>query len=257
MNLGLDGKVAMVAAATSGLGLAVATELAAEGARVAICGRDPGRLAAAQRAVSEAGTAGPAHATRLDVRDEAATRAWVETVTAHWGGPHIVVTNGAGPPPGPPEEFTVKDYRDAVETSMLPHIGLVLSALPALRAAGWGRILMIASETVREPIPRYSLSGTARLGLLGFARSLVSSLGAAGVTVNVLAPGYHHTPALDRQFGAGVEEALARIGREIPLGRVGRPEELAAAAAFLASERASFITGTLLLVNGGATRGTP
>ncbi|HXA57828.1 MAG TPA: SDR family oxidoreductase [Streptosporangiaceae bacterium] len=253
MDLGLTGKIALVAAASSGLGLAVARRLATEGADVAICGRDPERLSAAQVAVDAAGP-GRVWAHQVDVRSEDAVQSWVSTVAGLAGALHIVVTNGSGPPPGPVDAFAVGDYRAALETSLLPHLSLVLAALPHLRAAGWGRILMIASETVRQPIPRYGLSNTARPGLAGFCKSLVHSLGPGELTVNVLAPGYHRTPALTRQFAAlpGLREA--EITKDIPLGRIGEADEFAAVAAFLASVPAAFVTGTVQLVDGGANR---
>ncbi|WP_119730145.1 SDR family NAD(P)-dependent oxidoreductase [Thermomonospora amylolytica] len=256
MDLGLTGRVAMVAGASSGLGLAVAERLALEGCDVAICGRDPDRLADAARRVEAAGK-GRVLSRVVDVRSDAEVAQWVAVTVREMGALHIVVTNGAGPPPGPVEAFGPADYRDALDTSLLPHIALVLAALPHLRAAGWGRILMVASETVRQPIPRYGLSNTARPGLLGFAKSLVDSLGPGDVTVNVLAPGYHRTPALERQFGDEADRRIAEIAKGIPLGRVGDPADFAAVAAFLASRPAGFVTGTVQLVDGGATKGIP
>lgn len=254
MDLGLAGRVALVAGASSGLGRAVAGSLAAEGCALSICGRDPDRLAGAADELRAAGP-GKVLARVLDVTDEAAVRDWVGATVAEYGALHVVVTNGGGPPPGPVESFGLAEYRRAVDTTLLPHIGLTLAALPHLRAAGWGRVLLVASETVRQPIPRYGLSSTVRPGLLGFARSLVYSLADSGVTVNVLAPGYHDTGGLRRQFGERADEELARIGAQIPVGRVGRTADFGAVAAFLASDAAGFITGTTLLVDGGATRG--
>jgi 3-oxoacyl-[acyl-carrier protein] reductase len=254
MDLAINGRVALVAGASSGLGRAVALALAAEGCAVSICGRDPERLAATAAALTRAGASDVRHQV-VDVTDETSVAGWVADTAGQWGAVHIVVTNGGGARPGTVDDFTLDDYRAAAETVLLPHIGLALAALPHLRAAGWGRILLIASETARQPIPRYGLSSTLRPALLGFARSLVPSLGAGDITVNVLAPGYHDTPGLRRQFPTNADEQLARIAADIPVGRVGRVEDFGAAAAFLAGSAASFITGTCLLVDGGATRG--
>ena len=256
MDLGLSGRVALVSGASSGLGLAVACELAAEGAHVAICAREPVRLAAAAAALDRAGP-GRVLSRALDLRDETAVRAWVDGVAAELGALHVVVSNAGGPPGGPLAELDLAAYRDALETSLLTHVGLVGAALPHIRRAGWGRVLMVASETVRQPTPRYGLSSVARLGLLGFAKTLVHELGPGEITVNVLAPGYTRTPNLERQVRGDVEAGLAAMARDaaIPLGRIARPEEFAAAAAFLASARASFITGTVQLVDGGRTAG--
>lgn len=254
MDLGLTDRVALVAAGSSGLGLGAARALAAEGAHVALCGRDPDRLAAAAALVSAAGP-GRVVATRVDLRDEAAAAGWVDATAAEFGGLHVVVTNGAGPPPGTVTEFGLADYRAALDTTLLPHIGLALAALPHLRAAGWGRLLLIASETVKQPIPRYGLSNVVRVGLVGFAKSLVREVGAAGITVNVLAPGYHRTPAVERQLGDAPEARLAEFAAGIPLGRLGDPADFGAVAAFLAGAQAGFVTGEVLLVDGGAHRG--
>jgi 3-oxoacyl-[acyl-carrier protein] reductase len=256
VDLGLHGRVALVAGASSGLGYAVAHALAVEGCVLSVCGRNPERLDAAVNALRVAG-GGKVLGRVVDVTDDAARADWVAETVAELGGLQIVVANGGGPPPGGVEDFAPDAYRRAADTAVLPHIGLVLAALPYLREAGWGRVLIVASETVRQPIARYGLSSTVRPALLGFARSLAQSLGPCGVTVNVLAPGYHDTEGLRRQFpdDASAAEGLAEIAAGVPVGRLGRPADFGAVAAFLASEAASFVTGTTLLVDGGATRG--
>lgn len=255
MDLGIRDRVALVAAGTSGLGLAVARNLAAEGVRVSLCGRDPRRLAEARDVVAAAGD-GRALACEVDVRDGTAVADWVSRTVAEFGSVHIVVGNSGGPQPGALDSIEPEQYPDAFAACVQPQITLAHAALPYLRAAGWGRILLVASETARQPIVRYGLSSTVRPALLGFARTLAQTLGPAGITVNVLAPGYHRTPGLERQFGTDTEPELARIGQRIPLGRLGRPADFGAVAAFLASEPAGFITGTCLLIDGGATKGT-
>lgn len=252
MDLGVRGKVALVAGGSAGIGLEIARDLVREGATVSISGRDPDRLAAA---ADELG--GRVGTRRLDIRDAAAVRAWVEDTAAEHGALHMVVTNAGGPPAGPTSDFGLEDYRAAVELSMLAHIGLVQTALPHLRRAGWGRVLMITSETVRELIPKFALSNVARPGLVGYAKTLVQELGAGEITVNVLAPGYTATAALLDGVTGDVQRELHKIATEagIPLGRVARPEEVAAAGTFLLSDRAGFITGTVQVVDGGRALG--
>ncbi|WP_133912228.1 SDR family NAD(P)-dependent oxidoreductase [Streptomyces sp. NBC_00582] len=256
MNLGLSGRAALVAASSSGIGLAVAKVLAAEGADVSICGRDPGRLAAAHREVDASGP-GRVLSRVVDLRDEHAAAAWVRHTAEEFGALHVVVSNSGGVPFGPVQDFEVAQYREAVNDNLLPHVSLSLAAAPYLRAAGWGRIVMITSESVRQPHPGSGLSSVARLGVLGFAKGLVEAFGPAGVTVNVLAPGFHRTPILDVQYGDRVEERLAEVAAGIPLGRIGRAEDLGALVAFLASTQAAFVTGTVLVADGGNTRAIP
>lgn len=257
MDLGLDGKVAIVAGASSGIGLAIAEELAREGARVAICGRDADRLASAEERVRAAGT-GQVSSARVDLTDAAAVRRWVDGVADDHGALHVVVTNAGGPPAGPTGDYGLDAFRDGLELSLLGHIGMVQAALPHLRASGWGRILVVASETVRQPIPAYALSNVVRPGLVGYVKTLVQELGPGRITVNVVAPGYTATPPLLADLPGSDRESELRdvaVAAGIPLERVAEPEDVAAAAAFLASDRAGFITGTVQLVDGGRTLG--
>ena len=197
MDLGLTGKGAVVAGGSSGLGLAVAHALAAEGCRVSISGRDEARLRAALDTLP-----GEGHiSTALDVRDHALVAAWIDGAAEAFGDLHIVVANAGGPPAGTAMAFDLDGYRDAVELSLLSQIGMVQVALPHLQSAGWGRVLFITSQTVRQPLAGLALSNTARLGVLGYAKSLVDDLGAGEITVNVLAPGSHDTPRLRALHG--------------------------------------------------------
>lgn len=257
MDLGLEGKVALVAGGSSGLGLATARELAAEGAQVAIGARDPDRLAAAERDLKE-GARGRVHATSVDITDREAARRWVDEVAADLGALHIVVVSGGSPPMGTASQFTADEYRAALDTVLLPAVGLAHAALPHLRAAGWGRMLFIASETATLPLPMLTLSGVTRAALTRFAQSLAAEVGREGITVNVLAPGATRTPMVERAAvrlsgGGDVEAQLRVMGQHTAVGRVGTAEEFAAVAAFLASERASYVTGGVHLIDGGGS----
>ncbi|MGH3657963.1 MAG: SDR family NAD(P)-dependent oxidoreductase, partial [Micromonosporaceae bacterium] len=241
------GKVALVAGGSSGLGYAIAEGLLAEGAKVSIGARDQGRLDAA---VTRLSAVGDVHGQTVDVRDEAAVTSWVDAASRQFGALHIVVANAGGPPAGSATDFDVAAYRDAVELNLLSSVSLVQHALPHLKAAGWGRVLFVTSSSVRQPIPTLALSNTARAGVVGYAKSLVSALGSGEITVNVLAPGLTRTARLSHLYG----EQTADLGKDIPVGRVGEPEEFSAVAVFLASARASYVTGAVVPVDGGVTR---
>jgi 3-oxoacyl-[acyl-carrier protein] reductase len=257
MDLGLTGRVALVAAASSGLGLGVARALAAEGAHVSICARGKERLAWAHDEIDRSGP-GSVVSRVVDLGDTDAVTNWVDETADILGALHVVVTNSPGVPHGKADAFTVDDYRQAIDGCMTPHISMTLAALPHLKAAGWGRILMITSEAVRQPLPGTAMSATARLGVLGYAKGLVHTLGPAGITVNVLAPGCHRTPSFEgfvAAHGGDPEQAVAEIAAELPLGRIGSPDDFGAIATFLAGQQASFITGSVIVVDGGNTRG--
>jgi 3-oxoacyl-[acyl-carrier protein] reductase len=257
MDLGLENKVALVAGGSSGLGLATAMELAAEGAHVAVGARDPDRLASVERALKEVAR-GRVHTTSVDITDHGATRRWVDAVAADLGALHIVVAGGGGPPIGEATSFTPEDYGAATDTVLLPAIGLALAALPHLRAARWGRLLFVGSETAVASHPRLVLSGVTRAALVRFAESLAAEVGRDGITVNVLAPGPTRTALVERGAarlaGDGdVEDQLRAMGEHSAVGRIGTVAEFAAVATFLASERASYVTGGVHLIDGGAS----
>lgn len=256
MDLGLEDKVALVAGGSSGIGLAIATELAREGAHVAIGARGDDQLKLAVRGIEEVAR-GRVTGTRIDTADREASRRWVDEVAADFGALHVVVVSGGSPPFGAASLFELPEYEAAVEQVLYPAVGLALAALPHLKSAGWGRLLFVASETAVVPLASLALSGVTRAAIARFAQGLAADVARDGITVNVLAPGSVRTPPLERAAaklagGGDVADTLAAMGRHSAVGRLGRPEEISAMAAFLASERASFITGGVHLLDGGA-----
>lgn len=258
MELGLEGRVALVAGGSSGIGLATARELAAEGAHVAIGARDPERLAAAVECV-KAVARGRVEARSVDVTDPAAAKAWVDGVAADFGALHVVFASGGSPGIGPATAFDLDEYRAAVDKVLIPAVGLARAALPYLKDAGWGRLIFVASETAVVPIPPLALSGVTRAALVRFAQAYAAEVGRYGITVNVLAPGGVDTPPMRRAAaklagpGGDIDATLAAMGHHSAVGRLAEPGEVAAFAAFLASERASYVTGGVHLVDGGAS----
>jgi 3-oxoacyl-[acyl-carrier protein] reductase len=260
MDLGLGGKVALVAAASKGLGRAVAHELAAEGARLAICSRDAATLEAAARALSAA-TGAEVFARPADVSQPKAIAAFVDATLERFGRIDVLVTNSGGPPPGRFEALDATMWQKAAELTLFAPVEFARRVLPGMRERRWGRILNVTSIAVKQPIDHLMLSNSLRAAVTGWARTLANEVAAEGVTVNNLMPGYTRTERVEelardtaRREGITPGEATARWEREIPMGRLGDVREFAALAAFLASERAGYITGTSIPVDGGWIR---
>jgi 3-oxoacyl-[acyl-carrier protein] reductase len=258
VNLGLEGKVALVGGASRGLGYAVAAELAAEGASVAVCSRSREAIAAA---AAEIGPDVLAIAADLGVTGEP-TRAVEETI-ARFGRLDVLVTNTGGPPAGTGESLELEEWDRATSLLVKSAVELCAAALPGMRERRWGRIIAITSITAKQPVDNLMLSNALRPAVAGFAHSLAREVATDGITVNTIQPGYINTERvieLNRANAAREKvdptAVQARIEREIPIGRLGEPRELAALAAFLASERASYITGGAFPVDGAWLRGS-
>jgi len=251
MDLGLRGKIALVTGASKGIGLAVAQSLAAEGARVALVARDAAALERAVASIRDAG--GEAVAVRGDVsRLDEVERIGAETRRL-LGDPAVLVANAGGPPAGVPSALDEEAWAGAVELTLMSTVRLVREVLPAMRGAGWGRIVTITSLSVKEPILNLTLSNALRAGVTGYAKTLAHEVAAEGVTVNNVGPGYTATERLSELFA---DEAARRVLVEsIPAKRLAEPEEVASAVAFLASEAAGYITGQTLVVGGGIIKG--
>lgn len=246
MDLGITGKRAAVAASSAGLGLASAKALAAEGVRVAICGRDEERLAAA---VAEL----PADTIALvaDVGTVDGATRFVAEATAALGGLDILVPNAGGPPAGDFAATPLERYLPALELNLLSTVAMCHAAVPALVEQGWGRVVAITSSTVRQPAANLILSNTARAGVTGFLKTLATEVARHGVTVNSVQPGLHATDRLTSLYGGRTDAA----GKVVPTGVIGRPDDFGAVVAFLCSDQARFVTGAALPVDGGSSQG--
>jgi 3-oxoacyl-[acyl-carrier protein] reductase len=245
VELGISGRRAAVAAGSAGLGLAVAEALAADGVEVAICGRD------ADRVIQVAGARGfvgiPA-----DVSTPEGAAAFVDQAREALGGVDIVVGNAGGPPGGGFDDFAdIQAYVDAFSLNALSTIAMCQAAVPAMRAQRWGRVVAITSIAARQASPGLILSATARAGLTGFLKTLAVQVASDGVTVNSLQPGLHATDRLRQLYGGDPSVAASAI----PTGQLGRPEDFGRVAAFLCSDAARFVTGSAILVDGGAYLG--
>jgi 3-oxoacyl-[acyl-carrier protein] reductase len=261
MDLGLRGKAALVAASSRGLGYAIARELAAEGAAVAICARGESRLKEAAREIGETTGARVVPVVGDVARPEDVARI-LGRALAELGRVDVLVTNSGGPPSGTFESTPPAAWKAAVDVLLTSAVELIRGVLPGMKERRFGRILNVTSIAVKQPVENLILSNSLRAAVTGMARTLANEVAPFGITVNNLVPGYTRTERLvelsdtnTARTGAAASEFYSKLEREIPARRLGEPAELAALAAFLASERASYVTGQSIVVDGGWVRG--
>jgi len=245
MDLGLGGRRAAVAAASSGLGFATARCLAREGASVAICGRDRARIEAAAAQIGS-----DVVALVADVSQPSGATGFVTAAQEALGGVDILVTNAGGPPAGTFASTGIDSYAAAFALNAVSVVAMCKAAVTPMQERGWGRVVAITSIAVRQPIADLILSNTARAGVTGFLKTLAGEVAGDGVTVNSVQPGLHRTARLE-----ALHADLERIAAAVPAGVVGDPADFAAVVAFLCSEQARFVTGVALPVDGGAYKG--
>lgn len=260
MDLGLKGRVAIVAAASTGLGFAVAKELSLEGADVAICARTASDLESAAVNIERASGRKVFHQA-VDVTDPQAVTAFVSAVETRFGRVDICVTNSGGPPSKLFEETRNEEWRAAIDQLLMSCVSFARETLPRMKKNKWGRLITITSYAVKQPVDGLLLSNSIRSAVTGLARTLANEYGPHGITVNNVCPGYTKTDrlgdlanAISGRTGAKPEEVFSKWESQIPAGRIGTPEEFAAVVTFLASERASYVNGVSLAVDGGIVR---
>ena len=242
MDLGISGRTALVTGASTGLGLASAQALAAEGVHVALASRSAEKLAAAAATID----GGPPTLT-VDLADDASSDAMLAAAVDALGHVDILVANAGGPPPGTFASTDVDLYPAALQLNLLAHVRMCKALIPPMRERGWGRVVAITSATVREPSPNLMLSNTARAGLTGFLKTTATEVGRDGVTVNSVQPGLHATGRLRELY-----DDLDAVATGHPMGRIGDPADFGRIVAFLCSETANYVNGTGLPVEGGS-----
>ena len=256
MDLGIRGKAALVTAASKGMGKATAMGLAAEGCRVLMCARTEADVKAAAEEI-RAATGAEVVAMTADVTKKEDVDRLLATAEQSFGGVDILVANAGGPPRGNLEEMTDEQWYGAFDTTVLFVVRLIRGVLPSMKRKRWGRILTIQSVSVKQPVPGLLLSNAVRPGTAGMVKTLSEELGQHNITINVVCPGKIMTDRFLgglKQSGLSKEEYLARGALDVPLGRIGTPEEFANVMVFLASERSSYVTGVALQVDGGLIR---
>ena len=258
MELGLKGKRAIVMAASRGLGYASALGLAREGCRLIVCSRDQARIEAAAAAIKKE-TGAEVQSLVADVSSASEAKRLVDAAVSAYGGLEIVVHNAGGPPAGETLQMTEEQWQKAFEQNLLSFTRIVGAAAPEMKKAGYGRVLTIASSSIKQPIPNLALSNALRAGVWGIAKTLSRELAPQGILVNVIAPGRIDTERIAeldqanaQKSGKSVEDVRKASIGGIPLGRLGRPEELANLVVFLASQAGSYITGQAITVDGAA-----
>jgi 3-oxoacyl-[acyl-carrier protein] reductase len=261
LDLGIRGKVALVSASSRGLGRAIAEELAAEGADLVVCARGEETL---RKTAGEIRQRSGVQVVEVaaDVSEPAGMASVVAAAFKTFGKVDILVTNSGGPPSGPFESLTPEMWDAAVKLLLTSAVGLARAVLPGMKERRWGRILNVTSIAVKQPIDGLMLSNSLRAAVTGFARTLANEVAPFNVTVNNLMPGYTRTDRVEElaraageRAGTSSKEVFGKWEKEIPMGRLGEPREFAALAAFLASDRASYITGSSIAVDGGWIRG--
>ncbi len=261
MDLGLSDDTVVLTASTSGLGLASAEAFAEAGANVVVCGRTADRLETAQTHLQEIAGEDAVLARQADITDPDAIGALIETTADRFGSVDHVVTSAGGVPSGPIDELDQQDWYQAYELLVMSHVWTVTTAAPYLHASEAGTITAITSTTVREPIPGLILSNAVRRGVIGVVKTIAREY-APAVRANAVLPGPYETPRIESLITQAIERGeysdyahgRADWASDIPLDRIGDPRELGDVVAFLASDRASFITGTALPVDGGRLR---
>ncbi len=248
MDFGLDGKNAIIGASSKGLGKASALELAKEGVNVVLCGRNAEPLKAAHEEIDAAGP-GDVISVVADLSEEAGQRAVIDAALTKFGTIDILVTNTGGPPPGRFEDHDAAAWENAYRLLLASAVGMINGVLPGMKAQKWGRIIAITSQAVKQPVANLVLSNSVRASVVGLCRTLANELGPDNITVNNVMPGFTRTERLTKLTGGSND--FSAFERDIPLGRVGEPDEFAAMIAFLASNRASYITGVSVPVDGG------
>jgi 3-oxoacyl-[acyl-carrier protein] reductase len=260
MDLGLRDKVAVVAAASKGLGRATGAELAAEGARLVICARGAGTLHATRDDIARQSGA-EVHAVVADLSTMAGIELVATEALSRYGRVDILVNNAGGPPSGPFENHRWEEWDRAVQLTLRSAVELTRLLLPGMRERKWGRVLNVTSIAVKQPVDGLMLSNSLRAAVTGWARTLASEVARDGVTVNCILPGYTRTERVEQlnaeratREGIDIAEIQRRIEAQIPMQRLGEPREFGALAAFLVSERASYITAQSIPVDGGWIR---
>src|ERR1043166_4913806 len=261
MFLGLRGKTAIVAAASKGLGLAVAHELALEGTSLLICARGEDALKAAKDKIAKE-TGATVYAMTADLSQSEDIKRVTANALKKLGHVDVLVNNAGGPPAGPFEQHDWSTWQDAVDLTLRSTVEMTRAVLPGMKERKWGRILNITSMAAKQPVENLILSNSIRAAVHGFARSLANEVAEYGITVNNLLPGYTRTERVEslamataKKEGTDAMTVLKRFERDVPMKRLGDPAEFAALAAFLASERASYITAQSIAVDGGWIRG--
>lgn len=260
MDLELDSKRALVLASSQGLGLGITTALVREGAHVLLSGRSADKLADVAAALTQVGP-GKADYVVTDLADASAATTMHNAATDKLGGVDILVNNTGGPPPGATTTADAAAWRNQFDAMVLRVIEITNLCLPSMRTSGWGRILTVASSGVLQPIPNLAMSNTLRSALVGWTKTLSSEVAGDGITANMLLPGRIHTARVDQldenaaqRTGKTLEDVRKASRATIPAGRYGAVEEFADVAAFLVSARASYVTGSMIRCDGGATK---